>query len=193
VLEAREAMRAYYACMAYMDAQVGRVLDALTAAGLDRNTIVVLWGDHGWHLSEKGMWAKGTLFEVSARGPLFIADPRMRTAGRTTRRTVEYVDMYPTLTDLCGLPKPAWTEGASLRPLLENPDAAWDHPARTFAVRNWAIGRSVRTERWRYTEWDEGRGGRALFDHDNDPHEMRNLAEDEAHKPTVEAMRKLLR
>jgi len=193
VLEAREAMRAYYACMAYMDAQVGRVLDALTAAGLDRNTIVVLWGDHGWHLSEKGMWAKGTLFEVSARGPLFIADPRMRTAGTTTRRTVEYVDMYPTLTDLCGLPKPAWTEGASLRPLLENPDAAWDRPARTFAVRNWAIGRSVRTERWRYTEWDEGRGGRALFDHDNDPHEMRNLAEDEAHKPTVAAMRKLLR
>ena len=192
VLEAREAMRAYYACTSYMDFQVGRVLDKLRALGLDKNTIVVLWGDHGWHLSEKGMWAKGTLFEVSARGPLFIADPRKPTGGQVSKRVVQYLDMYPTLVDLCGLPKAPWTEGTPLTPLLNNPQAPWDHPAYTVQTRNWTLGRSVRDERWRYTEWDEGRAGAALFDHDHDPHETRNLAADPQHAGTVKRLRALL-
>jgi arylsulfatase A-like enzyme len=191
--EAREAMRAYYACTSYMDAQLGRLLDELEKLGLSRNTIIVLWGDHGWHLSEKGMWAKGTLFEVSARGPMIIADPRRKSAGRASPRTVQYLDMYPTLADLCGLPRPKQLEGASLRPLLDNPGAAWDRPAYTVQVRGWFIGRSVRTERWRYTEWDEGRRGAALYDHAADPHEMRNLAADPAHKKTVVQLQTLLR
>ncbi len=189
--EAREAMRAYYACTAYMDAQLGRVLDKLDALQLRDNTIIVFWGDHGWHLSEKGMWAKGTLFETSARGPLIICDPR-RTKGKPSPRVVQYLDMFPTLTDLCGLPKPSWTQGTSLRPLLDNPQAAWDRVAYTVQARNWFIGRSVRDERWRYTEWDEGRRGAALYDHDSDPHEMRNLAADPKHAAVVERMKKLL-
>jgi uncharacterized sulfatase len=193
VLEAREAMRAYYACTSYMDAQVGRLLDGLTQHGVDNNTIAVLWGDHGWHLSEKGMWAKGTLFEVSARGPLIISDPRKRTGGRASPRVVQYLDMYPTLVDLCGLPPASWLEGASLRPLLDNPDAPWDKPAYTVQTRNWFLGRTVRTERWRYTEWDEGRRGAALFDHQSDPYEMRNLAAAPEFKATVEELRGLLR
>lgn len=192
--EAREAMRAYYACVSYLDAQVGRVLEELRAQGLEENTIVVLWGDHGWHLSEKGMWAKGTLFEVSARGPLLIVDPRRRaSAGRVSRRVVEYVDLYPTLTELCGLPAPGHLEGASLAPLLAEPDGPWERPAYTVQVRGWRVGRSVRTERWRYTEWDEGRRGAALFDHERDPHEMRNLAADPAQRETVARLAKLLR
>jgi len=193
VAEAREAMRAYYACISYMDAQLGRLLDELEKLGLSKNTIIVFWGDHGWHLSEKGMWAKGTLFEVSARGPMIIADPRRKSAGRASPRTVQYLDMYPTLADLCGLPRPKQLEGASLRPLLDNPEAAWDRPAYTVQVRGWFIGRSVRTERWRYTEWDEGRRGAALYDHAADPHEMRNLAADPKHAATVSQLRKLLR
>jgi arylsulfatase A-like enzyme len=191
--EAREAIRAYYACVSYMDAELGRVLDELDRLGLANNTIIVFWGDHGWHLSEKGMWAKGTTFEVAARGPLFIADPRQKTAGRTCRRVVQYLDMYPTLVDLCGLPRPDWLEGLSLRPLLDNPDAPWDHPAFTVQPRGWFLGRSIRTERWRYTEWDEGRRGAMLFDHDTDPYEMRNLVNDPAHQETVSQLRKQLR
>ena len=191
-LEAREAMRAYYACTAYMDEQVGRLLAELRALNLDSNTIIVFFGDHGWHLSEKGMWAKGTLFETSARGPLMIADPRL-TGGATCERTVQYLDMAPTLVDLCGLPRATWHEGTSLSPLLRNPRASWDRPAYTFQTRGWFLGRSVRTERWRYTEWDEGRRGSALFDHQSDPHEMRNLAGEAAHAGTVNEMKKLLR
>jgi len=191
--EAREALRAYYACVSYMDAQVGRVLDALEKNGLGANTIVVFWGDHGWHLGDKGMWAKGTLFEAAARGPLLIADPRKTTAGQTCRRTVEYLGLFPTLTELCDLPRPAWVEGVSLNPLLTDPRATWDRPAFTVQPRGWFIGRSIRTERWRYTEWDEGRRGNALFDHDNDPNEMLNLATDPASDKIVDALRRQLR
>jgi arylsulfatase A-like enzyme len=188
-LEAREAMRAYYACTTYMDAQLGRILDKLRELRMDDNTVIVLWGDHGWHLSEKGIWAKGTLFETSARGPVIVADPRKRTAGQTSPRVIQYLDLYPTLVDLCGLPAAPWTEGASLRPLLENPGAEWNRPAFTVQTRHWFLGRSVRNERWRYTEWDEGRRGAALYDHEHDPHEMRNLAADPAHASTIAGLR----
>ncbi len=192
VAEARQAIRAYYACVSYMDAQLGRVLDELEKLGLRNNTIIVFWGDHGWHLSEKGMWAKGTTFEVSSRGPLLIIDPRMETGGQASPRVVQHLDIYPTLVDLCGLPQPAWLEGTSLTPLLRDPAAPWDRPAYTVQTRNWFLGRSVRTERWRYTEWDGGRRGSMLFNHDRDPHEIHNLAADPAYADTVRQMRKLL-
>ncbi|HIQ21697.1 MAG TPA: hypothetical protein EYH34_10755 [Planctomycetes bacterium] len=192
-VEAREAIRAYYACVSYMDAQLGRVLDELERLGLRNNTIIVFWGDHGWHLSEKGMWAKGTTFEVSARGPLIIVDPRRgATAGRASRRVVQYLDIYPTLVDLCGLDGPKTLEGHSLRRLIENPDAPWDDPALTVQTRGWFIGRSVRTDRWRYTQWDEGRRGAMLFDHQNDPHEMHNLAADPRYADVIQRLDALL-
>jgi iduronate 2-sulfatase len=190
---ARQAIAAYYACVTFMDEELGRVLDGLERLGLRDSTIIVLWGDHGWHLGEKGMWAKGTLFDVSARVPLVIVDPRKRTAGQGCPRTVEFVDLYPTLVELCGLAMPPGLEGKSLLPLLENPTAPWHKPAYTLVAREDWLGRSVRTERWCYTEWDHGRRGVELYDLQTDPRESKNLAPDPKHAPVVEELKKLLR
>lgn len=189
---AREAMAAYYACISFMDEQLGRVLDALDHLGLRDNTVIALWGDHGWHLGEKGMWAKGTLFDVSARAPLIIVDPRRKTTGRACPRTVEFVDLYPTLTELCGLPAPPGLEGKSLVPLLDNPEAAWNRPAFSLVAREDWLGRSVRTERWCYTEWDYGRRGIELYDLQADPHESKNLALEPALAPVIAELRQKL-
>ena len=190
---AREAIAAYYACISFMDDQLGRVLDALERLGLRDNTIIALWGDHGWHLGEKGMWAKGTLFDVAAHAPLIIVDPRRKPAGQGCPRTVEFVDIYPTLTELCGLPRPPGLEGASLAPLLENPAAVWDRPAFSVVAREDWLGRSMRTERWCYTEWDYGRRGVELYDLQADPRESKNLAKNPALAPVIAELREKLR
>ncbi|HUU21608.1 MAG TPA: sulfatase/phosphatase domain-containing protein, partial [Phycisphaerae bacterium] len=171
---------------------LGQVLDALERLGLRDNTVIVLWGDHGWHLGEKGMWAKGTLFDVSARVPLIIVDPRKKTAGRGCPRTVEFVDIYPTLVELCGLPMPPGLEGKSLAALLDDPTAAWDRPAFTLVAREDWLGRSARTERWCYTEWDFGRRGVELYDLQSDPRQSKNLARDPKLAPVIEDLKKLL-
>ena len=189
---AKAAIAAYYACISFMDEQLGIVLDALDRLGLRDNTVIVLWGDHGWHLGEKGMWAKGTLFDVSARAPLIIVDPRLKTAGQACPRIVEFVDIYPTLVDLCGLAVPPGLEGRSLAPLLSNPTAAWDKPALSVVARESWLGRSLRTERWCYTEWDGGRYGVELYDYQDDPHETKNLALDSQHAATVAELREKL-
>jgi iduronate 2-sulfatase len=189
---AREAIAAYYACTSFMDEQLGHVLDALERLGLRDNTLIVLWGDHGWHLGEKGMWAKGTLFEPSAHAPLIIVDPRKQTAGQASARTVEFVDIYPSLVELCGTKMPPGLEGKSLVPLLDNPNGPWNRPAFTLVAREDWLGRSVRTEQWCYTEWDEGRRGVELYDLNADPHERKNLAQDPASASTVAKLRKLL-
>lgn len=190
---AKEAIAAYYACTTFMDEQLGHVLDALDRSGLRDNTVIVLWGDHGWHLGEKGMWAKGTLFEPSAHAPLIIVDPRKKTGGQTCWRTVEFVDVYPTLVQLCGTTRPPGLEGTSLGALLDKPTAAWDKPAFTLVAREDWLGRSVRTERYCYTEWDEGRRGVELYDLQADPAERRNLAGNTDLAATVSALRHLLR
>ena len=123
-----------------MDEKLGQVLNALERLGLRENTVIVLWGDHGWHLGEKGMWAKGTLFDVSARAPLIIVDPRKKTSGQVCPRTVEFVDLYPTLVDLCGLTTPPGLEGTSLVPLLDHPMATWNKPAFTLVAREEWLG-----------------------------------------------------
>ena len=186
---AKAAIAAYYACISFMDEQLGIVLDELERLGLRDNTVIVLWGDHGWHLGEKGMWAKGTVFDVSARAPLIIVDPRLKTAGQACPRTVEFVDIYPTLVDLCGFAGPPGLEGRSLAPLLNNPTGAWDKPALSVVARESWLGRSIRTERWCYTEWDGGRYGVELYDHQADPREMKNLAPDSQHAATVAELR----
>jgi iduronate 2-sulfatase len=189
---ARAAIAAYYACITFMDEQLGRVLDELERLGLRDNTVVVLWGDHGWHLGEKGMWAKGTLFDVSARAPLIVVDPRKKTTGQACPRTVEFVDIYPTLVELCRLATPPGLEGKSLAPLLDNPKATWDKPAYTVVAREDWLGRSVRTERWSYTEWDYGRRGVELYDLEADPRESKNLANDPEHATVVAGLKELL-
>jgi iduronate 2-sulfatase len=185
---AQKAMAAYYACISFMDEKLGSVLDALERLKLRDNTVIVLWGDHGWHLGEKGMWGKGTLFDVSARAPLIVVDPRKKTAGRSCLRTVEFIDIYPTLADLCGLPLPPGLEGMSLVPWLNNPDAARDKPAFTFVAREDWLGRSLRTEQWSYVEWNEGRRGVELYDLQSDPREQHNVAADPDHAAVVKEL-----
>ena len=191
----RAAIRAYLATVSYMDAQAGRVLDALKRLGVADNTIVVFTGDHGWHLGEHGLWHKRSLFEESARVPLIIHAPGARGHGKTSTNPVELLDLYPTLCDLAGLKAPDGLEGKSLRATLNDPAAATNGVAFTQARRgpnaqNW--GRSVRTARWRCTEWDEGRNGIELYDHDNDPGEFKNLAQDPRHAATLKELRALL-
>jgi iduronate 2-sulfatase len=140
--------------------------------------VIVMFGDHGYHLGEKGKWSKhNSLFEVAARVPLIVCLPG-GAAGKSSPRTAQLLDIYPTLCEACGLPLPAGLEGHSLAPLARDPQAAWDHAAYTVARNGPAFGQSVRTERWRYSEWNGGEAGAVLFDHDSDPHEMKNLAAD---------------
>jgi iduronate 2-sulfatase len=192
----REAIQAYYASISFLDANVGRLLDALDRLKLADNTLVVFWSDHGYLLGQHGQWMKQTLFEGSARAPLIFAGPSVA-RGKSSPRTVEFVDIYPTLADLCGLAgAPKDLAGRSLRPLLANPRAAWNRPAltqvRRGGQRDQFMGYSVRDERWRYTEWDEGRRGVELYDEANDPRELRNLAGDPAHANVVARMKRLL-
>jgi iduronate 2-sulfatase len=190
----RAAIRGYRAGTSFMDAQVGRVLDALDHLELTEKTIVVFWGDHGFHLGEHGQWKKTTLFEEAARVPLIVSAPGMKGRGRSCPRLVELVDLYPTLAELCGLTPPSHLEGRSFRPLLDDPEQPWKAGAYTqlSTGKGKGDGRSVRTERWRYTEWDEGRRGAELYDHHADPHEYRNLANDEAYADTVKTLKALL-
>lgn len=195
----REAVQAYFASITFMDQQVGKVLDALDRLKLADSTIVVFHSDHGYHLGEHGLWQKQSLFEESARVPLIIATPGMQTSGQASPRVAELVDVYPTLADLCGLKAPENLPGKSLGPLLTKPDAAWDKVAVTQVFRGGGQGGkakakaekraepslapagfkgySVRNERYRYTEWDGGKRGEELYDHDKDPQEITNLAD----------------
>jgi iduronate 2-sulfatase len=179
-----------------MDAQVGRVLDALDRLGLAGNTIVVFMSDHGYTLGDHGQWMKQQLFEGSARAPLLVAGPGVTARGGSPR-TVEYLDLYPTLASLAGVEGPSRLEGRSLLPLLKNTTAAWDHPAytqvRRGAAANSYMGYSVRTDRWRYTEWADGTRGAELYDEIADRAELRNLAADPQHATVVAEMKRLLR
>lgn len=191
----RLAIRAYYACVSFVDAQIGVLLEALDKFELWDSTVVVLFGDHGFHLGEHGgLWRKMTLFEESAGAPLIVAAPNVKGAGKPCFRTVEFVDIYPTLCELCDLPMPKHKfEGRSLVPLLDKPDRKWDKPAFTVVQRKKGLlGISVRTERWRYTEWDEGRAGSELYEHNEDPNEWHNLASDPKFADVVREMKALL-
>jgi uncharacterized sulfatase len=190
----REAMQAYYASIAFLDAQVGKVLDALERLKLAQDTTVVFWSDHGYQLGEHGQWMKQTLFEPSARVPLIISGAGVEARGRNSLRTVEFLDLYPTMGDLCGLQGlPSNLHGRSLAPLLRNPGAAWDKPAITQVRRaregSPVMGYSIRNERYRYSMWGDGKHGEELYDYEHDPREMKNRAADEQ----LAAVRKQLR
>lgn len=184
----REAIQAYFAATSFMDAQVGKLLDALDRLKLTDKTVVVFVSDHGYHLGEHGQWQKLSLFEGSTRVPLVIATPSMKNAGQTSQRLVEMIDVYPTLAELCGLLAPQNLHGRSLNPLLD--DVAAEHKSAAYTqARN---GYSVRTDRFRYTEWTGANGGAELYDHMADPNEFTNLATDPAHAETVKQMREQL-
>ena len=191
--QARECKLAYYAAISFVDAQIGRLIDGVDKLGLADRTIIVFWSDHGYHLGEHGLWFKQSCFEQSARVPLIIMVPGAKSAGKSCPRTVELLDLYPTLADLAGLMPPENLEGVSLKPLLENPQASWDRPAYTQVQRPLGPGHSVRTERYRYTEWDFGKLGQELYDHDTDPQELHNLAADPTQAQTVAQMKALLK
>lgn len=183
-LTLRKALQAYYATVSFIDAQVGRIMSALKQLDLEKNTIVVLWSDHGYHLGEhNGIWQKRTLFEQCARTPLIIRAPGSGGNGTSCKRIVEFVDIYPTLTDLAGLTSPGNLAGRSLKPLLNDPLTEWNGNAITQVLRpadnrlaQPVMGRSIRTKRWRYSDWAEGKAGIELYDHATDPMEFHNLA-----------------
>jgi uncharacterized sulfatase len=196
VEQQRESIRAYYASISFLDAQVGRVLDALDRLKLTDQTIVIFISDHGYNLGNHGQWMKQSLFDRSARAPFIMAGPGI-SKGKPSPRVVEFLDLYPTLADLTRLERPDGLEGRSLASLLRSPSSAWNRPALTQVRRGTApdffMGYSIRNEKWRYTEWDEGRLGTELYDETKDPAEMRNLAADREYRDVVDQMQALLR
>ncbi len=173
----QKAVASYLACITYTDANIGRVLTALDRSPYRTNTVIVLWSDNGFQLGEKQHWRKSTLWERSCHIPLIIVAPGVARENQRCGRTVELLDLFPTLLELCGLPSNPAVEGRSLVPLLRNPNAPWPHPAITSLDPD---DHTVRTERWRYTRyWD---GSEELYDHQSDPHEWHNLAERPPHQ-----------
>ncbi|WP_286856536.1 sulfatase [Sphingobacterium sp. UBA7625] len=193
--EAKEYIRAYLACISYMDWNVGRVLKKLEESGLKENTIVVFWSDHGYQLGEKGKWSKaGSLWEQGTRVPFIIYDPRAEGNGQPSPRVVELLDIYPTLVDLCGLPGYEGLEGKSLKPLLYQPDQTWERPAYTVWSENGkgVTGITVRTEKWRYAEFFGHGAGKSLTNALTDPHQMINLANDQHYADIVDYFHRLV-
>ena len=178
----RMLIHGYYACVSYMDAQVGRLLGELDGLGLREDTVVILWGDHGWKLGDYGAWCKHTNMELDTHVPMILSVPGQKTAGQATSALVEYVDIYPTLAAACGLAVPAQCEGLSMMPLVENPRRKWKAAAFSQYPRGKDVmGYTMRTERWRYTEWIlRGSGelaARELYDHARSDVASANVAE----------------
>jgi len=172
----RECVRGYLAAIAFTDAQIGRLLDALEQSPHKDNTIVCIWSDHGWHHGEKEHWRKSTLWEEGTRAPLIWYAPGVTKPGTVCSRPVDFLGVYPTLCDLAGLPAPKHLQGISLKPLLENPQTTWDRPAISTMKQG---NHSVRTDEWRYIRY--AGGGEELYDERTDPHEWINLAKKPEH------------
>ncbi len=204
----RRSLQAYYASISFMDAQVGRVVDSLDQLGLADKTIIVFTSDHGYHTGEHGLWQKMSLFEESARVPMLIVAPGVTAKGGVAKSPVSHIDLFPTLTELCGLKAPSNIQGQSLVPMLKDPNVTGRGWAITQVTRGGAgagaaqnskandkrfFGYSLRTARWRYTEWDEGKQGRELYDHDADPFEQTNLASKVEHAKTVDELSEQVR
>jgi len=194
--DARRLIHGYLACVSYTDAQIGRILDELDRLDLTDKTAIVLWGDHGWKLGEHGCWCKHTNFEIDARVPMIFAAPGIQGAGNSTDALAEFVDIYPTLCGLAGLPLPGHLQGTSLVPVLGDvgrsvKSAAFSQYPRRHEGRG-LMGYSMRTDRWRYTEWIDRQSGdvvaRELYDHVNDPAENENVAEKTDNRAVVKEL-----
>ena len=191
-----ELIRAYFAATSYIDAQIGRVLDELDRLELRGKTIVILWGDHGWHLGEHGLWCKHSNFEIATRVPMILSSPQQKARGVRTNALSEFVDIYPTLCELAGLPVPDGLEGTSMAPLMDKPDRPWKSAAFSQYPRGKAMGYSMRTARYRYTEWREpGKEPVAteLYDYETDPQGNVNIAGQVDHKELVTELSETLK
>ena len=183
----KEAVRAYLATISFCDAMVGRLMDGFDKSPYRDNTVIVLWSDHGWHLGEKEHWRKFALWEEATRSPLLFVAPGVTKPGSVCERPVDFMSLYPTLSDLCGLETPGHVRAKSLRPLLADPAAKWADPAvTTYMFKNHA----VRTEKWRYIRYADG--SEELYDHESDPREWTNLATDPKLAAVKEDLAKLL-
>lgn len=192
--EARTLKHGYYACVSFIDAQLGRILAELERLGLQDNTIVILWGDHGWKLGEHAMWCKHTNFENDARAPLICAAPNQKAPGSHSAALVEFVDIYPTLCELAGLPQPDHLEGDSFAAMLDAPDLPGEPTAISQYPRGNVMGYSMRTDRYRFTLWQKRQAGAEivameLYDHENDPVENVNVAGDPANAAIVDELK----
>jgi arylsulfatase A-like enzyme len=186
--KARHLIRGYHACVSFVDAQIGKVLDEVKRLGLEKNTIIVLWGDHGWNLGDHTYWCKHTCYESSLHIPLIVRVPGMP-AGRTTDVLTESVDIYPTLCELTGVPAPETVEGQSFVPILKDPSKS----ASDLAFSRFGKGDSIRSARYRYSEYREPDGklvGRMLYDHKTDPLENENIADAPDQADQVERLAK---
>jgi len=208
----REIKHGYYASVSYTDAQIGRLLDELERLGLAENTIVVLWGDHGWKLGEHNGWCKQTNYEIDTRVPLIISGSGVESRGKQSNALCEFVDIYPTLCEMANLHVPGHLQGSSMVPLLENPELDWKTAAysqfllgrfgRTKTIEGEQMGYAIRTDRYRYVEWyawnkEEKKADQfllnELFDHQTDPQENINIASHPANNDIVEALSQQLR
>ena len=186
----REYMQAYHACVSFIDAQLGLVLDALKKNGLWEETVVVFTSDHGYHLGDHFIWGKVTLFDVGARVPFIVRAPGLSKSGATSEAMVELIDVYPTLADLAGLKAPDHLQGASLRPLLGHPDRLGKRKyAYSVVSRGPKLGYALRNQNWRYGKWPDGE---ELYDLRKDPQEKSNLAHGKGHKERLEGFRRVL-
>jgi iduronate 2-sulfatase len=191
----------YYACVSYIDVQIGRLLEGLKAHGLDKNTIVILWGDHGWKLGEHNMWCKHTQFHLDNHVPMILKVPGQKVT--KTDALVEFVDIYPSLCELAGLELPDHLQGTSFVPLIENPDKEWKEGALSYWPQSnrtdperVVVGYTVQTDRYRYTEWIKVSTGellaRDLFDHQTDPHENISIANDPDNEDLMQKLSRML-
>jgi arylsulfatase A-like enzyme len=191
--ERMEFKRAYHACTSFTDAQLGKVLAAMDRLELWDNTIIILIGDHGYHLGEQDWWNKVTVYERCASAPMMVWVPGAKGMGKETEAIVEFVDFYPTLLDLTGLKAPHNLSGKSFRSVLEDPDLPGKRTAFTQVTRGSNMGRSVRTKRWRYTEWGkDGELGKELYDHTKDKEEYYNLASNPEAASVIARLKKVL-
>jgi arylsulfatase A-like enzyme len=186
-LEWKKAIRAYMACIAYADAMIGKMMDALDKSEYKNNTIVVLWGDHGWHLNEKNHWRKFSLWEEGTRAPLIFRVPGVTQAGSVCTTPVDFMSIYPTLSKLCGFSVPKHVEGVSIIPLLRNVNAVWNVPAVTTHGFN---NHAVRTKKYRYIAY--AGGGEELYDEEKDPYEWNNIANESGSKEVIKELRQYL-
>ena len=189
----RRLLHGYYACVSFIDAQIGRILEELERLGQRENTIVLVYGDHGMHLGEHGQWGKLTNFEVAVRSPLIVSVPGAGAPGSRTEALIELVDIYPSLCDLAGLPRPAHLEGHSFADLLDSPELPGKDAAISQYPRGDRMGYSLRTDRYRFTRWGPASGAPGaveleLYDHHEDPGETVNLAGRPEYAPLVDRL-----